>query len=115
MLAFLRSGGVSSLILVALGLALLAIAALFARTASPQRLALIRALTFATAACAVTGFVSGLVATATYVARHALDAPLAPLLLGFAESATNLLLGGGAIALAWLLVAVGVRRMPAAD
>jgi len=33
-------------------------------------------------------------------------------LLGFAESCTNLVFGGAFVVISWVLVAVGVRRMP---
>jgi hypothetical protein len=38
--------------------------------------------------------------------------PLPYLLIGFAESTANLVLGGGIAVITWILVAVGVRRMP---
>jgi hypothetical protein len=38
--------------------------------------------------------------------------PLPYLLQGLAESLTNAILGGGILVLAWMLVAIGVRRMP---
>ena len=34
------------------------------------------------------------------------------LLGGFAESCSNLILGGGIAVITWILVALGVRRMP---
>jgi hypothetical protein len=39
--------------------------------------------------------------------------PLPVLLTGFAEACANLILGGGVLVVTWILVAVGVRRMPA--
>ena len=41
-----------------------------------------------------------------------LKEPLVYLLLGVAESCANLILGGGIVTLTWILIAVGVRRMP---
>ena len=38
--------------------------------------------------------------------------PLPYLLQGFAETMTNVILGGSFVVLTWILVAVGVRRMP---
>jgi hypothetical protein len=38
--------------------------------------------------------------------------PLPYLLMGFAETMTNVILGGSFVVLTWILVAFGVRRMP---
>ena len=113
---FIRAGGFNMWVLLALAVPLVWTAINFARNADPQRLSLVRALTLAYVFCAITGFVSGLAATCHYVVGdpEALKAPLPILLQGFAESATNLMLGGGIAAIAWILVAVGVRRMPSA-
>jgi hypothetical protein len=112
---FIRAGGVNMWVLLALAIPLLWTAINFARNADPQRLSIVRALTFAYIFIAITGFVSGLAATCHYVVGDpaALKDPLPVLLQGFAESTTNLILGGGIAAITWILVAVGVRRMPA--
>jgi hypothetical protein len=112
MLSFFRAGGFNMFVLAGIGIALLWTSARFARNADPQRLSLIRALTWVLVFSTVTGFMANLAATA----KHAVDAPpedLVPyLLLGFAESTANVVLGGGIGVLTWILVAVGVRRMP---
>lgn len=61
----------------------------------------------------LTGFVGGLVATCRYVIDHpdALAAPL-PVLQGVSESCSNLVLGDCIAVITWILVAVGIRRMP---
>ena len=108
---FIRAGGFSMFILLAIGLVMLPTAVRFAINATPHRLSILRALSWALLAASVTGFVSGLAATCRYVADHP-DELNPALFIGFAESTANLVLGGGIAALTWILVAVGVRRMP---
>src|SRR5258706_16036777 len=112
MFDFIRAGGFSMFILLAIGAALVAIAIAFARNADPQRLSIIRALTIALVLASLTGFAAGLAATAKAVIHEEPKDPLPWLLQGFAESTANLLLGGGIAVIAWILVAVGIRRMP---
>lgn len=112
MLDFFRAGGFNMYALAAFGLVMIPQAALFARNADAQRLSLIRALTWAVVCCTIVGFMAGLASTAKYVVAHP-EAPALPSLLqGFAESTANIVLGGSIAVIAWLLVAVGVRRMP---
>jgi ABC-type Fe3+ transport system permease subunit len=115
MLDFFRAGGFNMFILTALGIAILIPAVKFARNADPQRLSLIRALTTAIVFCTVVGVASGLAATCHYVVNvpEAQKEPLPYLLQGFAETMTNAMLGGGIVVITWILVAFGVRRMPA--
>jgi hypothetical protein len=112
MIDFFRAGGFSMFIVLAIGLGLIPIAIAFARNADPQRLSIIRALTIALVFASITGFVSNLAATAKYVVHHESQDPVPILLQGFSESCATLLLGGGIAAIAWILVAVGIRRMP---
>ncbi|MDB4956179.1 MAG: hypothetical protein JWO36_3748 [Myxococcales bacterium] len=114
MLEFFRAGGFNMFILTALGIAILIPAVKFARNADPQRLSLIRALTTAIVFCTIVGVASGLASTCHYVVTEpgAVAEPLPYLLQGFAETMTNAILGGGILVVTWLLVAVGVRRMP---
>jgi len=113
-MAFIRAGGFNMFVLLALGAFAIPTAVRFARNADPHRLSLLRALTWALVSSAFIGFVSGLATTALHVARdpEAMKSALAILLVGFAESCANLILGGGIVTLVWILIAVGVRRMP---
>lgn len=113
---FFRAGGTNMYILAALGVAIAIPAVKFARAPDAQRLSLIRALTVALVAGSVAGTVSGIAMTFHGIAGnpHVLENPLPILLQGCAESMTNLILGLGLVLLAWILVAVGVRRMPKA-
>lgn len=115
MLGFLRSGGFNMWVLVVLAVPTLWTAVKFARNADPHRLSILRALTLALVFAAITGWVTGVVSTCQYVAGDpdALKQPVPVLLAGFAESCANLILGGGILVVTWILVAVGVRRMPA--
>src|SRR5258708_2871423 len=96
MLEFFRAGGVTMIPLTVLGIAMLVIAIKFARNADPQRLSLLRALTIAIAFLTIVGVAAGLASTAHFVVEHedALKAPLPYLLQGFAETMTNVILGG---------------------
>ncbi len=113
-MVFIRAGGFNMFVLLALGVFAVPTAIRFARDADPHRLALLRALTWALMFSALIGFVSGLAVTALHVGRdpEAMKSALAILLVGFAESCANLILGGGIAAIVWILIAVGVRRMP---
>jgi hypothetical protein len=112
MVDFFRAGGFNMYVLAALGLVLIAIAFRFARNADAQRLSLIRALTIALVFASLTGFSAALAVTAKHVVERAPPEPLPMLLEGFAESSANLLLGGGIAVITWILVAVGIHRMP---
>jgi hypothetical protein len=114
MIDFIRAGGYVMFVLLALGVPLVVVAVKFASNASPQRLSMIRALTWAIVFAAVSGSASGFMMVATGVARDPewLAKPLPILLQGFAEAITPIVLGGGLLMVAWTLVAFGVRRMP---
>lgn len=113
MLDFIIAGGFSMLILLALGVAILIPAVRFARNADPQRLSLIRSLTVAISFATIVGVTAGIAKTCHYVSGVEPKDMLPVLLQGVAESVTNVILGGSIVAVAWILVAVGVRRMPA--
>jgi len=114
MLGFLHNGGMGMWFVGAIGLVMAWTALQFARGADPHRLSILRALTLAIVFAALTGFVTGLISTCRFVLAdpEARAAPLAPLLQGFAEACTNLVLGGALAVISWVLVALGVRRMP---
>jgi hypothetical protein len=111
---FIRAGGFNMFILLAFALVMIPTAIKFARNADPHRLSILRALSWALLAATLTGFVSGLASTCRFVVDdpEAIKQPLPYLLIGFAESTANLVLGGGIAVITWILVAVGVRRMP---
>ncbi|MEJ7601938.1 MAG: hypothetical protein WKG01_28845 [Kofleriaceae bacterium] len=112
MLTFFRAGGLNMFVLAGLGIVLLWTGVRFARNADAQRLSLIRALTLALVFSTLTGFFACLAATAKHAYELSPADPLRALLGGFAESCANFVLGGCIAVLTWILVAVGVRRMP---
>lgn len=112
MVDFFRAGGFNMFALAALGLVLIWQGIRFARNADAQRLSLVRALTRVLVFSTIAGFVTGLAATAKHVIEHEPKEPLYDLLQGFAESTTNITLGCSIAVITWVLVAVGVRRMP---
>ena len=114
MFEFFRAGGFNMIPLTVIGIAMVVTAIKFARNADPQRLSLIRALTVTIVFLTIIGIAAGLASTAHFVVEHdeALKDPLPYLLQGFAETMTNVILGGAFAVITWILVAVGVRRMP---
>lgn len=114
MLGMMRTGGVNMWFLAAIGAVMVWTAIRFARSADPHRLSILRALTVAVVVASITGFIAGLISTCSFT--DALPGPfvdhLPVLVRGFAESCTNLVFGGAFVVITWVLVAVGVRRMP---
>ncbi len=113
MIEFFQAGGFNMWVLAGLGIALWWNAIRFARNADAQRLSVIRALTWALVFSTLAGFFSGLGATAVNALRMRAEYPLEEsLLIGFAESTANITLGSGIGFITWILVSVGLRRMP---
>ena len=113
MVKFFQAGGFNMWVLAGLGIALWWNAIRFARNADAQRLSVIRALTWALVFSTLAGFFSGLGVTAVNALRLRAESPLEEsLLIGFAESTTNITLGSGIGFITWILVSVGLRRMP---
>lgn len=114
MLGMMRNGGYNMWFLAAIGAVMVWTAIQFARNADPHRLSILRALTVAIVVASIGGFVAGLIKTCS----GAGDTPevfrerLPMMVHGFAESCTNLVFGGAFVVITWVLVAVGVRRMP---
>ena len=116
MFDFMRLGGFNMWILMVLGAVMVWTAIQFARAADPQRLSILRALTFAIITASITGFAAGLIASCTHVGHGDPDKLVERLplvVIGLGESAENLVLGGAFVVITWILIAVGVRRMPA--
>lgn len=111
-MGFIRAGGINMYFLIALLIPLLVTAVRFARNADPQKLSIIRALTWAVVFSSICGFIAGLTATCRFVFDHPEEDPLLVILQGFSESCSNPLLGLGMLVPTWSLVAFGVRRMP---
>lgn len=103
------------ILLAIVGVVQLVAAGRFAFGADPRLLALVRALTWAIVFAAVAGTAGNFIAVCHAIVDHDewLKAPLPYVLQGFAESIAPVVLGGSLASIAWILVAVGVRRMPA--
>ena len=114
MIQFIIAGGFVMFVLLAIGIPLVVVAAMFARNASAQRLSLIRALTVALVFSMVAGVASDVMTVAKNVGANEewLKEPLPYLLEGLAESLTPAVLASAFASIAWILVAFGVRRMP---
>jgi hypothetical protein len=114
MIVFLRAGGFSMWLALAVGIAILAAAVSYAWRPGEHKLARIRPLSLAMVFAALSGLAGGLAAT---VHRLTTDAGLAQsadfhllLLTGIGESLAAPILGFAILAVSWLLVAVGLRR-----
>jgi hypothetical protein len=113
MIKFFQAGGFNMWVLAGLGIVLVWTAIRFARNPDARRLSIVRALTLALVFSTLAGFFSGLGVTAVNSVRLRPEYPLEELLLqGFAESTANITLGSGLGFITWILVAVGLRRMP---
>lgn len=111
---FLQEGGWGAYLVLILSLVTLVDAALFAWKPDRKRLAFLVGMTVATLLSSMTGTVAGLASTFHYVGDPAKggagDWPHM-LLLGLGESLGSLILGFGLMAVAWILGAVGLRRL----
>jgi hypothetical protein len=114
MLGMMRSGGYNMWVLAAIGVVMLWTAIQFSRGADPHRLSILRALTVAIAAASIAGFVAGLIKTGSGAGDtlQELAERLPMMVHGFVESCSNLVFGGAFVVITWVLVAIGVRRMP---
>lgn len=114
MLGMIRAGGYNMWFLAAIGAVMVWTAIQFARNADPHRLSILRALTVAIVVASIGGFIAGLIKTCSAAGDTAdMLADRLPMLIhGFAESCSNLVFGGAFVVITWVLVAVGVRRMP---
>lgn len=113
MVEFFRAGGFNMWILAGLGIALVWTGIRFARNADAQRLSVIRALLWALVFSTLAGFFSSLGTTAKSALRLKEQYPIEEvLLMGFAESTANVTLGGAIGFITWILVSIGLRRMP---
>lgn len=115
MVTFWLSGGWMMFVVAATALPMLFTAVKFARNATPHRLSLVRALTTATVFAALAGVVTNLATVGRKVASdpELFKDALANVLYGFNEAMSPAVLAFPLITVAWILVAFGVRRMPA--
>jgi uncharacterized membrane protein YhaH (DUF805 family) len=114
MIEFLLAGGWSTWMVLILGGTCFAVAALFARRPETRRLPLLRAMTWATVFAVLAGLAANVTATLAHAAAEesaAMGSGLAAVLAGGAEALTSAVLGFTLLALAWMFVAIGMRRL----
>ena len=116
MMQMLKEGGPPMWFVVAFGLATMVNAGIFAVRLDESRVALVRALTWATVLTMVAGFTAGVELSV----RGIPHLPVAEranwaffVALGTQESLANIVVGSILLALAWLTCAIGIRRVAA--
>jgi hypothetical protein len=117
MMDFMRAGGFAIWLVLLFGLITLGAAALFAWRPDERRLAFIRAMTWATLFQTIAATVMGFGAVGFKVPNTPAwaESPKVHLIVmeGIAESLTNSMLGFTVLAVAWLVTAIGIRRLAA--
>jgi hypothetical protein len=108
MMDFFRGGGFSMWIVLGFGLAAIATAFGLLRDAEPRRLAALKAITWGGVLAIASGLASNLSAVFAHLAHR--GGNTADLYQGLAESLAPAVLGGTMLSVAWLIVAVAVRR-----
>lgn len=118
MIEFFQSGGMPMWFILAFGLAALSGAIFFAVRPDELRLGALRAMSWATLFASLSGFIAAVATTL----RYCVQLPPAEatnwhvfVMQGFAESSANLILGLSLLALTWLVIAVGLRRLAARE
>ena len=118
MIQFFMSGGFAMWFILAFGLAALIGAVLFASRPDELRLGSLRAMSWATAFASIAGFIAGVAVTFAACAQlppeHANEWHLIAM-MGISESSSNLILGASFLALTWLVIAIGLRRLAARE
>jgi hypothetical protein len=114
---FLLAGGVPMIVILAVGVIALVGAVRFAINPVAARLPYLGALALAVAATSFAGTCADLLTVSVKVPANpemaaSENLPIV-LLVGFGESLTPAILGAAIVAVAALLVAVGLRRLPA--
>ena len=112
MIDFFRAGGFPMWVVLALGAAALVSSFALLREADPRRLGVVRAFAWSTAFAAIGGTATDLIAVFHTLARHP-ELGDDALHQGLAEALSPLVLGANILSVAWLVVAVAVRRAPA--
>lgn len=115
MMDFMRAGGFGMWVVLALGLATLVTAVLFARKPDERRMSMIRGLNKATVYSVLTAMATDIGAVMFKVPAnpewaHSPDVHLI-VMTGIGESLTPAMLGGAFLTLTWLVTAIGMRRL----
>jgi len=115
MMDFMRAGGFSMWVVLLFGMITLVLAGLFVWRPSHRRVAVLRGLTVATCFAVLSGLSANVAAVMFKVPSrpewaHSPDIHLI-VMTGIGESLTVAILGFTILALAWLMTAVGQRRL----
>lgn len=117
MMDFLRAGGFGMWVVLAVGVATLATAVMFARRPDERRMTLIRSLTWATVFAMLTALSSNVAAVMFKVPAHPewSHSPDVHLIVmtGLGEALTPVMVGSAFLTLTWIVTAVGIRRLAA--
>jgi hypothetical protein len=115
---FMSEGGAGMWFVLLFGATALIAAVLFARRPDEAGLGFLRAMSWATAFSMISAFVAGVAASFAGCGRLPPDKrPLWPIfaMKGISESSANVILGSTLLALTWLVIAVGLRRLAARE
>jgi hypothetical protein len=115
MIEFFQAGGVAMWFVLLFGVASLVAAGAFAVSPDPRKVEAVRALTGAAVFSIAAGIVADLAKVGSTVASHP-EWSVSPkihliVMQGFAESMTPGVLGFSLLALTWMVMAVGHRRL----
>ena len=106
----LRQAGVVALLSLMVPVVPLVLGVIYAVRPTESRLALMRPLSLAALFAALTGASAGVMNGLRYAAMKQVPLTAPPVLYGFAESIVALFIGFGCLTIAWLCVAIGLRR-----
>ena len=110
MLSMLNQMSIVALLSLLIGIVPAGMGAVFAIRPSEAKLALMRPLSLAGLFGALCGVMSGVINALRYAAVENVSVGSNLFLLGLAESLVPLFVACGSLAIAWLLVALGLRR-----
>ena len=111
---FMAQGGIGMWFILIFGGVTLASAILFARRPHEARMGMLRALTVTTVLSAFTAFIAGVAKSLGALGRVPPELHDRVWILaakGFSEAAANLILGSVLLTWAWLIIAIGQRRL----
>jgi len=113
MLSFMREGGYAMWVILVVGGAGLVTASLYARRPQDRLIAALRTLSMATVFVTLSGVAAGFATTLHGVAEDPeMSKEMARyVMIGLAESLANAILGFSLLGIAWLVAAVGARKV----
>lgn len=115
MMTLMRAGGYSMWIILLFGGITMVAATIFAVRPEEGRLGFVRGMTWATVFAVLSGVAAALAATFHHVVsnpewQEGMNIVLYPM-AGFSESMSPMILGFSMLGVAWLITAIGIRRL----